>query len=254
MARRAFVLAPTLWRLTRRLVVRVPCLRPSRAPSQLGLRPSSPPPSILPPLRPSVPSGRPARALFRTPGGPSRPSSRVCPARMARCRSRRARSCWTAWRRPTKLPFIATWIEGVLSGRMRTRPDARGATASRLSRDGPGGPRARPRGLSAQRTGIVEPARRAARLAIERAILATIDGRGDHAGGRAASLASRAPSDAAPKGTWGLREQLDLHLTQAQLELRSSIAPANASNALRLAEHVVERLEEGRRVAGARWR
>jgi tetratricopeptide (TPR) repeat protein len=80
-----------------------------------------------------------------------------------------------------------------------------------------------------------------ARLAIERAILATIDGRGDHADAEL-RLASRALASA-PKAT-GLREQLDLHLAQAQLELKLNRI-ANASGALRLAEHVAERLEDG---------
>jgi tetratricopeptide (TPR) repeat protein len=80
-----------------------------------------------------------------------------------------------------------------------------------------------------------------ARLAIERAILATVDGRGDHAEAEL-RLASRALS-AAPKGT-GLREQLDLHLAQAQLEVKLERV-ANATQALRLTEHVAERLEDG---------
>lgn len=137
-------------------------------------------------------------------------------------------------------PFIATWIEGVLAG--RTRTDA--SLAVRLLR-------------AYRETGRVDRARDlaaslpsspaswnpldAARLAIERAILATIDGRGDHAEAEL-RLASRALS-AAPKGT-GLREQLDMHLTQAQLELKLNRV-GNASNALRLAEHVAERLEDG---------
>ncbi|MGH7272190.1 MAG: hypothetical protein ACREJ3_17305, partial [Polyangiaceae bacterium] len=80
-----------------------------------------------------------------------------------------------------------------------------------------------------------------ARLAVERALLATLDGRCDHAEAEL-RLASRALA-AAPKGT-GLREQLDLHLAQAQLELKL-YRPTNACNALRLAEHVAERLEDG---------
>src|SRR5882672_10774312 len=80
-----------------------------------------------------------------------------------------------------------------------------------------------------------------ARLAIERAILATIDGRGDHAESDL-RLASRALA-AASKGA-GLREQLDLHLTQAQLDLKLDRVPG-AAQALRLAEHVAERLEDG---------
>src|SRR2546430_604668 len=80
-----------------------------------------------------------------------------------------------------------------------------------------------------------------ARLAIERAILATIDGRGDHADAEL-RLAARALASA-PKAS-GLREQLDLHLAQAQLELKLN-RTANAAGALRLAEHVAERLEDG---------
>lgn len=137
-------------------------------------------------------------------------------------------------------PFIASWIETVLSGRTRTDP----TLAVRLLR-------------AYRETGRVDRARDlaaslpsapaswnpldGARLAIERAILATIDGRGDHAEAEL-RLASRALS-AAPKGQ-GLREQLDMHLTQAQLELKLNRV-ANASNALRLAEHVAERLEDG---------
>jgi tetratricopeptide (TPR) repeat protein len=137
-------------------------------------------------------------------------------------------------------PFLASWIESVLSG--RTRTDA--TLAVRLLR-------------AYRETGRVDRARDlaaslpsapaswnpldAARLAIERAILATIDGRGDHAEAEL-RLAGRALA-AAPKGS-GLREQLDMHLTQAQLDLKLNRV-VNASNALRLAEHVAERLEDG---------
>ncbi len=81
----------------------------------------------------------------------------------------------------------------------------------------------------------------AARLAVERAILATVDGRADHAEAELRN-ASRALA-AAPRGA-GLREQLDVHLTQAQLDLRLN-RPQSAVQALRLAEHVAERLEDG---------
>jgi tetratricopeptide (TPR) repeat protein len=137
-------------------------------------------------------------------------------------------------------PFIASWIESVLSGRTRTDT----TLAVRLLR-------------AYRETGRVDRARDlaaslpsapaswnpldAARLAIERAILATIDGRGDHAEAEL-RLAGRALT-VAPKGS-GLREQLDMHLTQAQLDLKLNRV-ANASNALRLAEHVAERLEDG---------
>jgi hypothetical protein len=137
-------------------------------------------------------------------------------------------------------PFIASWIESVLAARTRTDP----TLAVRLLR-------------AYRETGRIDRARDlaaslpsapgswnpldAARLAIERAILATIDGRGDHAEAEL-RLASRALATA-PKGT-GLREQLDMHLTQAQLELKLNRA-INAAQALRLAEHVAERLEDG---------
>jgi tetratricopeptide (TPR) repeat protein len=81
----------------------------------------------------------------------------------------------------------------------------------------------------------------AARLAIERAVLATMDGRGDHAEAEL-RLASRSLA-VAPRGS-GLREQLDMHLAQAHLELKLNRV-AQASAALRLAEHVAERLEDG---------
>jgi tetratricopeptide (TPR) repeat protein len=137
-------------------------------------------------------------------------------------------------------PFVVGWIEAVMSGRTRIDP----TLAVRLLR-------------AYRETGRVDKARElaaslpsapsswnpldTARLAIERAILATIDGRADHAeaelraGSRALTLA--------PKGQ-GLREQLDMHLTGAQLELRLNRVQ-QAAAALRLAEHVAERLEDG---------
>jgi tetratricopeptide (TPR) repeat protein len=137
-------------------------------------------------------------------------------------------------------PFIASWIEGVLGGKSRVDP----TLAVRLLR-------------AYRETGRVDRARElaaslpsapaswncldAARLAVERAILATIDGRADHAEAELRN-AARALA-AAPRGT-GLREQLDVHLTQAQLDLRLS-RPQNAAQALRLAEHVTERLDDG---------
>ena len=137
-------------------------------------------------------------------------------------------------------PFIAQWVEGVLAGRNRVDP----TLAVRLLR-------------AYRETGRIDRARDlaaslpsapsswqpldAARLAIERAILATVDGRGDHAEAELRN-ASRALA-AAPRGT-GLREQLDVHLTQAQLDMRLN-RTASAAQALRLAEHVAERLDDG---------
>ena len=136
--------------------------------------------------------------------------------------------------------FIVAWVESVLSG--RSRVDA--SLAVRLLR-------------AYRETGRVDRARDlaaslpsapsswnpldTARLAIERAILATIDGRADHAESELRQ-ASRALG-AAPRGG-GLREQLDMHLTSAQLELRMN-RTAQAAAAVRLAEHVSERLEDG---------
>ncbi|MBX3234383.1 MAG: hypothetical protein KF837_44235 [Labilithrix sp.] len=136
--------------------------------------------------------------------------------------------------------FLVTWTEQMLSGRARLDP----ALAVRLLR-------------AYRETGRIDRARELAaslpsspsswnpldiaRVAIERAILCTIDGRADHAEAELRQ-ASRALSSA-PRGT-GLREQLDLHLTTAQLELRLNRVH-QAQAALRLAEHVAERLEDG---------
>jgi len=136
--------------------------------------------------------------------------------------------------------FLVGWIEQLAAGRPRLDP----ALAVRLLR----GYREVGRVDRARELAASLPSAPAAwnpldagRLAIERAALATIDGRADHAEAEL-RLASRALASA-PRGA-GLREQLDLHLTTAQLELRQHrVAPAAA--ALRLAEHVSERLEDG---------
>ena len=137
-------------------------------------------------------------------------------------------------------PFIVSWLESALTGRLRIDP----TLAVRLLR-------------AYRETGRVDRARElaaslpsspsswspldAARLAIERAILATMDGRGDHAESELRA-ASRLLTTA-QRGT-GLREQLDMHLTSAQLELRLNRVQQAAAS-LRLAEHVAERLEDG---------
>lgn len=136
--------------------------------------------------------------------------------------------------------FLVSWTEQMLGGRARLDP----ALAVRLLR-------------AYRETGRVDRARElaaslptspsswtpldTARLAIERAILCTSDGLADHAEAELRQ-ASRALGVAA-RGT-GLREQLDLHLTTAQLELRLNRVQ-QAQAALRLAEHVAERLEDG---------
>jgi len=137
-------------------------------------------------------------------------------------------------------PFIAGWIEGVLSSRTRTDPTL-AVRLLRAYREAGRIDRARDLAASLPSAPSSWNALDTARLAVERAILATLDGRADHAEAELRN-ASRALG-AAPRGT-GLREQLDLHLTQAQLELRLVRLP-NAAQALRLAEHVAERLEDG---------
>jgi hypothetical protein len=136
--------------------------------------------------------------------------------------------------------FLTSWLETVLVGRPRTDP----TLAVRLLR-------------AYRETGRIDRAKElaaslpsapaawnpidTARLAIERAWLATNDGRGDHAEAEL-RIASRALAICS-KGQ-GLREQLDMHLAQAHLDVKLARA-ANAINALRLAEHVAERMEEG---------
>ncbi len=136
-------------------------------------------------------------------------------------------------------PFIATWIEGVLSGRNRTDPTL-AVRLLRCYRETGRIDRARDLATSLPGAPSSWTPLDAARLAIERANLATIDGRTDHAEAEL-RVASRALASA-PKGT-GLREHLDLHITQAQLEIKLDRLPG-AAHALRLAEHVAERLDD----------
>jgi tetratricopeptide (TPR) repeat protein len=137
-------------------------------------------------------------------------------------------------------PFVASWLESILSVRGRLEP----ALAVRLLR-------------AYRETGRVDRARELAaslpsapvswlpldiaRLAIERAVLATGEGRRDHAVAEL-RLAARALSEAS-RGT-GLREQLDMHIAQAQLEAGLQRLD-RAAEALRLSEHVAERIEDG---------
>jgi tetratricopeptide (TPR) repeat protein len=136
-------------------------------------------------------------------------------------------------------PFIATWIEGVLSGRNRTDPTL-AVRLLRCYRETGRIDRARELAASLPSTPASWTPLDAARLAIERANLATIDGRADHAEAEL-RVAARALAST-PKGA-GLREQLDLHVTQAQLEIKLDRLPG-AAQALRLAEHVAERLDD----------
>lgn len=179
-------------------------------------RPSAPPPSLPPDARLSTPPG--------LDGVPINAVTQLLDRLAAADESQ----------------FVITWGEQALGGRARLEP----AVAVRLLR-------------AYRDTGKIDRARElaallpsspmswnpldAARLHIERAVLATIDNRADHA---EAELRSASRSlGAAPRGT-GLREQLDVHLTSAQLELRHGRVQ-QAQAALRLAEHVAERLEDG---------
>jgi tetratricopeptide (TPR) repeat protein len=136
-------------------------------------------------------------------------------------------------------PFIAGWIESVLSGRNRTDPTL-AVRLLRCYRETGRIDRARELAASLPSAPASWTPLDAARLAIERANLATIDGRADHAEAEL-RVAARALG-AAPKGA-GLREQLDMHVTQAQLEIKLERLQG-AAHALRLAEHVAERLDD----------
>ena len=136
--------------------------------------------------------------------------------------------------------FIVSWIEAVLAVRSRVDPTL-AVRLLRAYRETSRVDRARELATSLPSSPSAWNPLDVARLAIERAILATIDGRADHAEAELRQ-ASRALT-AAPKGT-GMREQLDMHLTTAQLELKLNRVPLAAA-ALRLAEHVAERLEDG---------
>lgn len=205
---------------------------PSRSPPP-SLRPSAPPPSVrqsvVPPSRQSSPppSGVPNAALSSTNVAEAVPIHAV-----TQLLDRLAAA--------DDAQFLVAWSEQLLGGRSRMDP----AIAVRLLR-------------AYRETGRVDKARDlaaslpsspsswnpldTARLAIERAILCTLDGRADHAEAELRQ-ASRA-LNVAPRGA-GLREQLDLHLTSAQLELRLNRGQ-QAQAALRLAEHVAERIEDG---------
>jgi tetratricopeptide (TPR) repeat protein len=136
--------------------------------------------------------------------------------------------------------FVASWIESTLAGRAGTDPTL-AVRLLRAYRETGRIDRARDLAASLPSAPASWQPLDAARVAIERSILATMDGRSDHAQAEI-RLASRALA-AAPKGS-GLREQLDIHLAQAQLDLRLE-RTSNAAESLRLAEHVAERLEDG---------
>ncbi|MGH7434044.1 MAG: hypothetical protein ACRENE_00045 [Polyangiaceae bacterium] len=206
--------------------------RPSASPPALGaLSPLSPPSRPAPPAPGSsaglTDSRRPPPALSGVPN-----SDGVSVAACALLIDRLAAA--------DESPFIAQWIEGVLAGRTRVDPTL-AVRLLRAYRETGRIDRARDLAASLPSAPTSWNSLDAARLAVERAILATVDGRADHAEAELRN-ASRALAGA-PRGT-GLREQLDVHLTQAQLDMRLNRA-ASATQALRLAEHVAERLDDG---------
>jgi tetratricopeptide (TPR) repeat protein len=136
--------------------------------------------------------------------------------------------------------FLIGWLESVFTSRWRQEP----IVAVRLLRAyREAGRFDRARDLSA----ALPPSPNTwapldtARLSLERAMLATAEGRLDRAEAELRG-ASRALSSVGRAGV--NREQLDLHLASAQLELRMGRA-SQAAQSLKLAEHVAERLENG---------
>jgi len=137
-------------------------------------------------------------------------------------------------------PFVASWIESLLAARGRIEP-ALAVRLLRAYRDTGRVDRAREVAASLPGAPISWLPLDVSRLAIERAILAIGEGRPEHAAAEL-RIASRALTEA-PRGT-GLREHIDMHIAQAQLDIRLE-HPEGAAEALRLAEHLVERLEDG---------
>jgi tetratricopeptide (TPR) repeat protein len=137
-------------------------------------------------------------------------------------------------------PFVLAWIENAISTRNRSDP-AIAVRLVRTYREAGKLDRARDLAASLPNAPVTWPPLEQARLGIERAILATVEGRPDHADAEL-RLATRA-LNAAPKGT-GLREQLDLHVAQAQLDATLDRVDG-AMQTLRLTELVADRLEEG---------
>jgi tetratricopeptide (TPR) repeat protein len=136
--------------------------------------------------------------------------------------------------------FVVSWIESIASGRGRVES----GIAVRLLR-------------AYRESGRVDRAREfaatlpvsppswslldTARLSIERAILATHEGRTDLA---IAELRQASRFLAGAPRASGFREQLDLNVATAELELRLG-RTSHANAAFRLAEHVEPRLDDG---------
>ncbi len=227
MARRAFVPPPTFIPEAPRAGRSV---GPPKSMAPLGLRTSNAPPraSAMPPAPGSASVLDPRRSVAPSVPGAEGISTAACAQLLDRLAA------------ADQAPFIAGWIESVMSARTRTDPTL-AVRLLRAYREAGRIDRARDLAASLPSAPTSWQPLEAARLAIERATLATIDGRPDHAEAEL-RLASRTLGTA-PKGS-GLREQLDLHLAQAQLEVKLDRIPA-AMQALRLTEHVAERIEDG---------
>ncbi len=135
--------------------------------------------------------------------------------------------------------FLVQWLEAVLAGRPKPEP-ALSVRLLRAYRDSGRLERARELAQSLPQAPATWGPLDAARLALERTMLALIDGRADLAE-QQLKTASRSLT-AATRG--GLREQLDLHLLSAQLEIKRNHTQ-QAAAALRLAEHVADRMDDG---------
>jgi len=196
--------------------------------------PTIPPPTSGPPSQPSQRSVPPSASAPLSEGRISVPpgAEGVSPALVAQLLDRLSAADESA--------YVVAWLESIMSGRTRLDP-ALSVRLLRAYRETGRLDRAREVAASLPSSPSSWNPLDAARLAIERALLANIDGRADHA---EAELRNASRTLAlAPRGA-GLREQLDLHLGTTQLELKLHRVQ-QAQAALRLAEHVAERLEDG---------
>ncbi len=136
--------------------------------------------------------------------------------------------------------FLVGWLEAALSGRGRLEP-ALAVRLVRAYRESGRVDRAREVALGLAPTGSSWGPLDQARLAIERALIDLGEGRYSHAESELRKAAREL--DAGPRGG-GLRERLDLQLATAQCELVQE-RPAQAVEAIRLAEHIADRIDDG---------
>lgn len=196
--------------------------------------PTIPPPTGGPPSQPSQRSVPPSASAPLSEGRISVPpgAEGVSPALVAQLLDRLSAADESA--------YVVAWLESIMHARTRLDPSL-SVRLLRAYRETGRHDRARELAASLPSSPSSWNPLDAARLAIERALLANVDGRADHA---EAELRNASRTLAlAPRGA-GLREQLDLHLGTTQLELKLHRVQ-QAQAALRLAEHVAERLEDG---------